>query len=419
MQGLERHFRHLGAEPGFGAGGIEPDRGGRGRADRPLLPEPRRRARHGGPRRAGRPARRPGRRLGQRRAEPQPHRPGTDRRREADRQPDVGAGRPEGARPVGQGLHRQGHPRRPPRYRGRRQAPRAQGRDRDLRRVRHAGLELTPRRPPHDSGEHGTHTAATIAGRPVQGRNVGMAPDAMLASALVIEGGNAVARVLGGMDWAVGQHVRSSACRSGSAAGGRTSSRSRGSCGATRSCRSSRSATRDRAPAGRPATTRRRCRSARWTRTRRSPTSRRASASSARRDPLVPDLIGPGVGITSAKPGGGWQDMDGTSMATPHIAGLAALLMQARPKASVGRIERAIFESCTLDPKHAARPREPRPPGRPEGAGPADVDSDRRRDADQGRPRADPPTRRGGPGRRACAGRRPLPLDRGNAGRPG
>jgi subtilisin family serine protease len=54
--------------------------------------------------------------------------------------------------------------------------------------------------------------------------------------------------------------------------------------------------------------------------------------------------------VTSAKPGGGWQDMDGTSMATPHIAGLAALLMQARPKASVGRIERAIFESCTLDP---------------------------------------------------------------------
>ena len=34
-----------------------------------------------------------------------------------------------------------------------------------------------------------------------------MAPDAKLASAMVIEGGNAVARVLGGMDWAVGLGV--------------------------------------------------------------------------------------------------------------------------------------------------------------------------------------------------------------------
>jgi subtilisin family serine protease len=83
-----------------------------------------------------------------------------------------------------------------------------------------------------------------------------------------------------------------------------------------------------------------------------------------RRDPLVPDLIGPGVGVTSAKPGGGWQDMDGTSMATPHIAGLAALLMSAKPKASVGRIERAIFESCTLDP---SMPRDRANRGLPDG----------------------------------------------------
>ena len=69
------------------------------------------------------------------------------------------------------------------------------------------GGEITPTPAPRDSGEHGTHTAATIAGRPVQGRSVGMAPDAKLASAMVIEGGNAVARVLGGMDWAVGLGV--------------------------------------------------------------------------------------------------------------------------------------------------------------------------------------------------------------------
>jgi len=63
-------------------------------------------------------------------------------------------------------------------------------------------------------------------------------------------------------------------------------------------------------------------------------------------DPIVPDLVAPGVDVVSAKPGGGWQSMDGTSMATPHIAGLAALLLEARPKASVKRLEAAIFASC-------------------------------------------------------------------------
>ena len=64
----------------------------------------------------------------------------------------------------------------------------------------------------------------------------------------------------------------------------------------------------------------------------------------------MPDLVGPGVDVISCVPGGLYMQMSGSSMATPHIAGLAALLMQAKPKKTMDEIEAAIFKSCALKP---------------------------------------------------------------------
>ena len=46
---------------------------------------------------------------------------------------------------------------------------------------------------------------------------------------------------------------------------------------------------------------------------------------------LKPDISAPGVSILSSVPGGRWESMSGTSMASPQIAGAAALLRERHP----------------------------------------------------------------------------------------
>jgi subtilisin family serine protease len=60
-----------------------------------------------------------------------------------------------------------------------------------------------------------------------------------------------------------------------------------------------------------------------------------------------PNLVAPGVDIPSTKPGGGLQLRSGTSMAAAHVAGVAAILFQARPKATPADVEDAILTTCT------------------------------------------------------------------------
>jgi subtilisin len=207
--------------------------------------------------------------------------------------------------------------------------------------------EQVPDAKPTDSGEHGTHTAGTIVARPGQKGTFGVAPEAQLASAMVIEGGQVIDRILGGMDWAVEKGVRIlsmslglrgftpafqtviDALRNANvlpviAVGNEfaNSSRSPGnyanvlSVGATNA------------------------------------QDMVADFSSSQRfnrpdDALVPDIVAPGVDILSCVPGNGFAEMDGSSMATPHVAGLAALLLQARPNSTTDELEQAILKSCS------------------------------------------------------------------------
>jgi subtilisin len=175
-----------------------------------------------------------------------------------------------------------------------------------------------------------------------------VAPEAKVASAMVIEGGQVIDRILAGMDWIIGEGARILSLSLGlrgytpafqaivdalRAAGvlpvvavgneGAMTSRSPGNYANVLSVGALNS---DNAV---------------------------ADFSGSQKfnrpdDALVPDLVGPGVGVLSCVPNKKYAKMDGTSMATPHIAGLAALLLSAVPGASVDELEQAIFGSCSL-----------------------------------------------------------------------
>ncbi|MFA6455395.1 MAG: S8 family serine peptidase [Bacteroidota bacterium] len=63
---------------------------------------------------------------------------------------------------------------------------------------------------------------------------------------------------------------------------------------------------------------------------------------------IKPDVVAPGVNILSAKNGGGYVLMSGTSMATPFVTGIAAAIMELHPNWSAIQIRDAII-SNTVD----------------------------------------------------------------------
>ncbi|GAA1558498.1 S8 family serine peptidase [Kribbella lupini] len=231
---------------------------------------------------------------------------------------------------------------------------------------------------PHDSSYHGTHVAGTIAGGNSSGVKIGVAPGAELMAGLVIPNGSgSLAQVIAGMEWAIAPYdadgkpagepadvvsmslgaegfedemiepVRNiyragvfpafaigNECLPGgsSSPGNIYESVSVGatdanddvpdwSCGGT----VQRTDWID-APGEWPASF------------------------------VVPDISAPGVDVYSTLPNGSYGELSGTSMATPHVSGTVALMLQARPDLTVDEALGILAGTAVSDTRYGAIP---------------------------------------------------------------
>ncbi len=61
---------------------------------------------------------------------------------------------------------------------------------------------------------------------------------------------------------------------------------------------------------------------------------------------IKPDISAPGVNVISAFPGGGYGPLTGTSMASPHVNGVVALMLQVCPVLTPDEVKQVIYDTA-------------------------------------------------------------------------
>ncbi len=216
---------------------------------------------------------------------------------------------------------------------------------------------------PYDDQGHGTHVAGTIAGGFASGTAIGVAPNVKLTIAKVFDrrGGATFARILKAMEWIADPDGDPNtndapALVSNSWGGGSSSSRkdpsSEALCKAVTNWvklgifpvfaagNSGSRASSVGLPAACPdafsvGATDKNDRIASF--------SSRGPAQWSTGNIIKPEVSAPGVNVTSSFLRSSYRQLSGTSMATPHVAGMAALLYQVAPDADVSSMAQAII----------------------------------------------------------------------------
>ena len=68
------------------------------------------------------------------------------------------------------------------------------------------------------------------------------------------------------------------------------------------------------------------------------------------------DIFAPGVDIRSTTPENGYEDLSGTSMASPVVAGVAALVMAYFPELSPAQVKQILLDSSMKVSERVLRP---------------------------------------------------------------
>jgi len=199
-----------------------------------------------------------------------------------------------------------------------------------------------------DCNGHGTHVAGTVAARDNAADVVGVAPGASLTGVKVLgcSGSGSTSGVIAGIDWVTANAARPAVANM--SLGGSASQalddavrRSAGT-GITYALAAGNEATNacSRSPARAGAGTDNGILTVAAT------SSTEAEASWSNYGGCV-DIWAPGVSILSTRRGGGTTTMSGTSMASPHVAGGAALYASRNPGTSPSAVETALKGAAT------------------------------------------------------------------------
>lgn len=226
---------------------------------------------------------------------------------------------------------------------------------------------------PHDTDTHGTHTSGTVSGGNASGEYIGVAPDVELMHGLILPSGSgSFTQVAAGMQWAVEQDADVISMSLGAtgyysqmiepvrnaesagtivvAAAGNSGEGTSGSPGNVYESFAVGASNEDLGIAS-------------FSSGEEIDTENDWGSDAPASWPdsyVVPDVAAPGADVKSSVPGGGYSRYDGTSMATPHTAGAAALMIAAAGGDLQPSDIRSAFRETAFKPENCSPSCSPR-----------------------------------------------------------